>query len=81
MMAKYIGIYTHIYEKIKILSAVVAGVERDAGRGRNSRTRGACEWTGPSGPSPQGVSHVHGTHSAEKPTSAPTNNYPYYPIL
>lgn len=27
-------------------------------------------------------SHTYAaTHSAEKPTSAPTNNYPYYPIL
>jgi len=27
-------------------------------------------------------SHTYtATHSTEKPTSAPTNNYPYYPIL
>nr|KAF7410804.1 hypothetical protein H0235_013411 [Vespula pensylvanica] len=43
---------------------------------------GDGEALGPSGTVAAGGPYTYAaTHSAEKPTSAPTNNYPYYPIL
>ena len=81
-------IYTR-YEKIKNTVRRggwrgEVGREREKGRGRNSRARGAREVV--SGRARRALrrrgSHTYvATHSAEKPTSAPTNNYPYYPIL
>lgn len=49
------------YDEIKKYPSVVAGEERHVGEGRNSsRAQGALCECGPSGPSPQGVSHVRG---------------------
>lgn len=55
-----------IRQNKKYRSSVVAGAERRTGRGRNSSARGAREWRGPSGPSPQGVSHVRGNTLGRK---------------
>lgn len=53
---------------------------RGQGRGKHGRWWGyrAPQRAGPR----RGGPHTHEpTHRVEKPTSAPTNNYPYYPIL
>lgn len=72
------------YDKIKnTIRLVAAGEERcrrDEGemlKRERARTRGGA-WR----VRRRRGSHTHAaTHATEKPTSAPTNNYPYYPIL